>query len=59
MYADAKLKGNITIEDLIRQPLLIAHVNPSRLDYFELSETPALFTALSSSSQAPTVQTVR
>lgn len=59
MYAAAKLKENITIDDLNRQPLLVAHVSPSRLDDFPLSETPALFAALSSSSPGLTVQTVR
>lgn len=50
---------NVSLDDLARYPILVAHIRPDHLNKFPLSDTPALLAAISSAPQGPSVQTVR
>nr|CAG4649611.1 EOG090X0BM0 [Scapholeberis mucronata]SVE93826.1 EOG090X0BM0 [Scapholeberis mucronata] len=43
MYAEAQLENDVTVENLSRQPLLIAHMSPDHVNAFPLSATIDLF----------------
>ncbi|XP_046634836.1 uncharacterized protein LOC124313970 isoform X1 [Daphnia pulicaria] len=59
-YAATKLDGtyNISIADLVRQPLLVPHLSPEHLNSIPVVDTADLMKAVSLSAQGPPVQMI-